>query len=72
MGNKAGNGVVKYAGYKNGGIVSFKGTKNKRKKKIRLQKEAEEFEAFRRQREREEREAEFYGEWSCDQEDSRW
>jgi hypothetical protein len=66
---KVGDGTVKYSGYNNGGKFTFKGMKNKRRKKMRLKKEAELREKLARQRRQEEREQEWEAAWHSISED---
>ena len=66
-----GDGTVKYPGYKTHGKVKRSGMKNKRKRKMRLKKEAEMREQMARQRALEEREAAFAEEWQDYQDDNR-
>jgi hypothetical protein len=60
-----GDGTVKMAGIGTGGM------RNKRKKKVRLMREAIEMEKMMKQRERESREREFEDDWGGYLEDNR-
>ncbi len=59
-----GKGSIKFAGYKNGGLCLPKGMRNKRKRKVRLQREAVEREKMILQQKREERESFDYDDWN--------